>query len=182
MRKQLQGLTEKDYWVYGIQDTDFDYTLTLIKDMLDARKEQYLEEETRIRKSNSDSEILSDISYYKYIGNQYLWQFALWRLQGLIEAVISYQLLEIRGSEKLFGLKSKLLALKENGYSIKKEEVDELMLWANLRNAISHAPPEQYNPTSLGEEDIIEYSNFLKTLYLRWKKEKINKNNKICDI
>lgn len=179
MRERLKGLTEKDYWVYGINETDFDHAIDLVKDMIQARIEQYQKEAAKIRKEQPDvaDEILDDVAYYNFIDNQYLWQFALWRLQGLIEAVITHQLIDINGSKKLFGLKSKLEALKSNGYDINQDEINELILWANLRNAISHAPPEQYRPTPLNEEDIIEYHSFIKSLYLRWQSEKTNKIN-----
>lgn len=174
MRERLKGLTEKDYWVYGINESDFDHAISLIKEMIQARIEQYQKEATKIREEQPDvaDDILDDVAYYNYTDNQYLWQFALWRLQGLIEAVITHQLIDIKGSKKLFGLKSKLEALKNNGYSINQDEIDELILWANLRNAISHAPPEQYRPTPLGEEDIMEYYSFIKGLYLRWQSER----------
>lgn len=174
MRERLKGLTEKDYWVYGITESDFDHSITLVKEMIDARTEQYQKKARKIREENSEEiadEILDDVGYYVYTDNQYLWQFALWRLQGLIEAVIAHQLLK---PKKLFGLKSKLEALKDNGYTVEQEEIDELILWANLRNAISHAPPEQYRPTPIMEEDIIEYYKFVKKLYSRWQNEKPN--------
>ncbi|PHQ88381.1 MAG: hypothetical protein COB42_08945 [Sulfurimonas sp.] len=181
MRKQLKGLTEEDYWLYGIKETDFDHAINLVKEMVEARIEQYEKQATEIRKREMEpdvlDEILADTSYYIDIDNQYLWHFALWRLQGLFEAVITHQLIDLKDSKKLFGLKSKLIALKKNGYSINKNEIDELTLWANLRNAISHSPPEQYAPTSLSEKDITEYYNFIKSLYQRWKIEKVNKIN-----
>lgn len=172
MREQLRGLTEKDYWVYGITESDFDHSISLVREMIDARNEQYQRKAQKIREINDEEiadEILDDVGYYIYTDNQYLWQFALWRLQGLIEAVIAHQLI---ASKKLFGLKSKLEALKKNGYTIEQEEINELILWANLRNAISHAPPEQYRPTPIMEEDILEYHEFVKKLYIRWQNEK----------
>ena len=174
MRDQLKNLTEKDYWVYGIKDSDFDHAISLVREMIDARTEQYEKEAARVRAESPDvaDDILDDVAYYRYTDNQYLWQFALWRLQGLIEAVIAHQLVEAEGSKKLFGIKAKLEALESFGYSIKQDEIDELILWANLRNAISHAPPEQYRPAPLREDDIIEYHSFVKGLYLRWRKEK----------
>lgn len=176
MRDRLKNLTEKDYWVYGIKESDFDHALNLVREMIDARNEQYEKKAARIRKEQPEvaDDILDDVAYYRYTDNQYLWQFALWRLQGLIEAVIAHQLVETENSKKLFGLRAKLEALQKNGYSISPEEISELTLWGDLRNAISHAPPEQYRPTPLNEEDIVEYYNFVKSLYCRWQTEKEN--------
>lgn len=173
MRDQLKELTEKDYWVYGITENDFDHSVTLVRELIDARTEQYDKKAERVRAENPDAadDILDDAAYYRYTDNQYLWQFVLWRLQGLIEAVIAHQLIESNDGKKLFGLRAKLKALQENGYSITSEETDELILWANLRNAISHAPPEQYRPGPLREEDVIEYQAFIKGLYARWQNE-----------
>lgn len=174
MRDQLKNLTEKDYWVYGVTESDFDHAITIVREMIDARTEQYKTEEARVRAESPDvaDDILDDVAYYRYTDNEYLWQFALWRLQGLIEAVIAHQLVETSATKKLFGLKAKLEALQGFGYSIEKQEIDELLLWANLRNALSHAPPEQFRPAPLWEEDIVEYQAFVKELYLRWQKEK----------
>ena len=178
MRDQLKNLTEKDYWVYGVTESDFDHAITIVREMIDARTEQYKAEEARVRAESPDvaDDILDDVAYYRYTDNQYLWQFSLWRLQGLIEAVIAHQLVETSSTKKLFGLKEKLEALKDFGYSIEQQEIDELLLWTNLRNALSHAPPEQYRPVPLREEDIVEYHEFVKGLYLRWQKEKASAN------
>lgn len=175
VRDRLKSLTEEDYWVYGITASDFDHTIDLVREMIDARTEQHEKEKARVWAESPDvaEDILDDVSYYRYTDNQYLWQFSLWRLQGLIEAVIAHQLIEIKNSKKLFGLKAKLEALQKDGYSITIEEIDELILWGDLRNAISHAPPEQYRPIPLREEDIVEYHSFVKGLYLRWQQEKL---------
>lgn len=176
MRHQLRNLTEKDYWVYGVTESDFDHAINFVREMIDARTEQYKTEEARVRTESPDvaDDILDDVAYYRYTDNQYLWQFSLWRLQGLIEAVIAHQLIETTDTRKLFGLKTKLGALQQLGYSIEQHEIDELLLWASLRNALCHAPPEQFRPLPLLEEDVVEYQEFVKGLYLRWQKEKAN--------
>ncbi|WP_394151080.1 hypothetical protein [Vibrio maritimus] len=174
MREQLKKLTEKDYWVYGISESDFDHVLDLVTEMIQARNEQYEVESTRVRQERPEAaeDILDDVAYYRHTDNQYLWQFALWRLQGLIEAVIAHQIVEVHGTKKLFGLKAKLESLTAIGYTITTEEIEELLDWASLRNAISHAPPEQYRPVPLTKEDIFEYHHFAKRLYIRWRAEK----------
>lgn len=160
--------------VYGITEPDFDHAVDLVRELIDARTEQYEKEAAKVRAESPEvaGDILDDVAYYRYTDNQYLWQFALWRLQGLIEAVIAHQLVDVGTGKRLFGLKAKLEALQSKGYTVSTEEIEELLLWANLRNALSHAPPEQYRPVPLREEDILEYLAFVKDLYLRWQKEK----------
>ena len=173
MRDNLKNLTEKDYWIYGISESDFDHTVTLVGDLIDARSEQYQMKARQVRRESPDvaDDILDDVAYYTCIDNQFLWQFALWRLQGLMESVITYQLIKENGN-KLFGLNKKLKALKKKGYSLSNEEYEELLRWAKLRNVISHAPPEQIKPAPIGEQDIVEYCFFVKKLYARWISEK----------
>ena len=180
MRDQLKNLTEDDYWVYGITEPDFDHVVELVREMIDARTEQYKVQEAKIRLENPEAvdDILDDVAYYRYTDNQYLWQFALWRLQGLTEAVIAHQLVKTGNTKKLLGLKSKLEALGKLCYSINQQETDELLLSANLRNAVSHAPPEQFRPVPMTENDIIEYQTFVKERYLRWQKENQSKRDK----
>ena len=93
MRDELKNLTEDDYWVYGISEGDFDYTVQLVREMIHARSEEYETIQQKIRTESPDvaDDILDDVGYYRGIKNQYLWEFALWRLQGLLEAVITYQ-------------------------------------------------------------------------------------------
>ncbi|MDI5892819.1 hypothetical protein [Halomonas rhizosphaerae] len=174
MREQLRDLTEKVYWVYGITEPDFDHAVDLAREMIDARTEQYEIEAAKVREESPDiaGDILDDVACYRYTDNQYLWQFALWRLQGLIEAVIAHQLMDVGAGKILFGLKAKLEALQSKGYTVEVEGIEELILWANLRNTLSRAPPEQYRPAPLREEDVVEYLGFVKDLYFRWNKEK----------
>lgn len=174
VRDLLRDITEKKYWVYGITEPDFDHAVDLVRELIDARTEQYEKEAAKVRAESPEvaGDILDDVAYYRYTDNQYLWQFALWRLQGLIEAVIAHQLVGVGTGKRLFGLKAKLEALQSKGYTVSTEEIEELLLWANLRNALSHAPPEQYRPAPLREKDILEYLAFVKDLYLRWQKEK----------
>ena len=87
MRDQLKNLTEKDYWVYGVTEPDFDHAINIVREMIDARTEQYKAEEARVREVSPDvaGDILDDVAYYRYTDNQYLWQFSLWRLKVLLK-------------------------------------------------------------------------------------------------
>jgi len=166
LKEHSRVLTEKDYGVHGITESDFDHSISSVKEMIDTRSEQYQRKAQNIREINDEeiaNDFFDDVSYYIYTDTQYLWQFTLWRLQGLIEAIITYQLMV---SKKLFALESKLEARKKNDYDIEKEEINELVLWANLRNIILHAPPEQYRLTPIIGENIIYYYQFIKkTIY-----------------
>lgn len=54
MRDQLKELTEKDYWVYDITESDFDHAVNLIGEMIDARTEQYEKEAEKVRAESHD--------------------------------------------------------------------------------------------------------------------------------
>ncbi len=177
MRDYLKNISESNYWIYGVKDSDFDHPITLVDKIILAREEQFnLEKQRMLLELNEipDIEIESDLAYYIYMDNLFLWQFALWRLQGLFEAVITSQFVNTTNPNKLIGLKSKLLALTTKGYTLNDCEFNELIDWAKLRNALSHAPPEEYSPINLYREDVVEYQNLVKSLYSRWLIEKAN--------
>ncbi|XAG09568.1 hypothetical protein NM432_15955 [Vibrio metschnikovii] len=41
MREQLKNLTENDYWVYGVTESDFDHAVSIVREMIEARNHQY---------------------------------------------------------------------------------------------------------------------------------------------
>ena len=114
---------------------------------------------------------MDDIAYYTYIDAQYVWHFCLWRLQAILEGMIVYTFLPSKPSKSLIGLKAKLDAMRDAGYSLKQNDYDELIAWGNLRNALSHAPPEQYRPGPLKEDDIIEYKSLVESICQQWRSE-----------
>jgi hypothetical protein len=173
MRDYLKRVADEGYWVYGITEDDFAYTVDLIQQVVDLRteKHQAYVEEVRQRDPECADDILDDVAYYKYVDEQHLWQHALVRLQGLIEAVMTNEFANLSEGVQLFGLASKIRAVTAEGYSISEGEKSELLSWGKLRNAFAHAPPEQYRPV-LRKEDVTEYQEFVLTLYRRWKGEK----------
>ena len=175
MREDLKDTAENDYWVYGISEGDFDYAVELIQDAVNLRTERFntYMAEVRERDPESADDILDDVAYYKYLDEQHLWQHALLRLQGLIEAVMTSEFANLGEGVRLFGLTSKIRAIKAEGYTLSEEEKNELILWGNLRNAIAHAPPEQYRPV-ITKDDVLEYYELVKAFYLRWSEEKVN--------
>lgn len=181
MRKELKDIVESDYWVYGLKEEDFKYTLRLAKELVDAKFELYRQEDKRVRQDQPElaDDILDDTAYYTYIDTQYVWHFCLWRLQAILEGIIVYKLLPSKQSKPLIGLKAKLDAMRDAGYTIEQDDYDEMINWGNLRNALSHAPPEQYRPGPLKEEDIVEYKSLVERLCQQWRLEesKVKKRN-----
>ena len=174
MRNGLKEITEQKYWVYGITDRDFHHAVQLVQEVIEARTEQWDRYARKVREESPDiaDEILDDPAYYRGTDHFFLWTFALWRLQGLIEAVITFKLLDHTTEKLPNGFKAKLKALRKAGFTLSDCEYDELIHWANLRNALTHAPPEVFRPVLLMETDVIEYRELLVKLYLRWIDEK----------
>lgn len=121
MRDQLRNLEEKAYWCYGLNHQDFDYTVRLAAGFVEQSKEKVQAEKARIERDYPDPsiscEVISDVAYYAWVDQQYLWQFALWRLQGILEGMIFYRFLEKESSSGLIGMKKKLEAMAEGGFT-----------------------------------------------------------------
>lgn len=175
MRSELKNIKTDDYWVYGLSTSDFNYIYNLTESLIDDRNTLLKKNQTDIIKSNPNpdihSEIISDIGHYSWVETQFLWQFCLTRLQGIFEGLIVFKYLSRSSSSGLLGLKKKLSKVKERGYSISKSEYDELLDWANLRNFLAHAPPEQYRPGPLEKKDVQDYKSLLIDICGRWDQE-----------
>ena len=173
VRDSLKKLTEKDYWVYGLSEGDFDYTIEIATTLIqNNQKELQAEiEQAKFDYPEEDvwCEIQSDLAHYAWVIEQYLWQFCLWRLQGIFESLIVHSFLPKPPIIRLFGMQAKLRVAKEAGFQLEPEEHEELLLWAELRNAITQAPPEQYRPTLITREDIDDYVSLLKSICERWR-------------
>lgn len=173
MRDHLKRAVEQGYWIYGISEQDFVYTVELIQQVVDLRIEKhqaYVEEVRQSDPDNSD-DILDDVAHYNYVDDQHLWQHALVRLQGLLEGVMTSEFTNLAEGKKLFGLASKIQAVVTEGYTLAEDEKAELLLWGDLRNAIAHAPPEQFRPVIM-KADVLEYLELSLGLYRRWRDEK----------
>lgn len=177
MREDLKEIAEADYWVYGITEREFTYTIELIQGIVDLRTEKHAEYENEVRSRDPESadDILDDVAYYKFVEEQHLWQLALVRLQGLFESVITSEFANLGEGVRLFGLASKLRAVTAERYLLTDDEKEELIAWGNVRNGIAHAPPEEHRPI-IYKEDVIEYNNLVLGLYQRWKAEKEARN------
>jgi hypothetical protein len=163
MRKESE---DYDWHVYGLKVTDFDFTLGTIDDIIFARASKLRDElvnvivtdekGTPVEKTHDGfQEVISDIAYYHWCEDLFIYQFALWRLQGIFEGIIRQEFLPEAES---LGIKGKMDRLIELGYKIDLNDRDELMKWARLRNALSHFPPEEFRPSDLSRTDLAEYT------------------------
>jgi hypothetical protein len=68
VRDQLRDLIEKKYWVYCITEPDFDHAVDLVREMIDARTEQYEKEAAKVRAESPGvaDDILDDVAYYRF--------------------------------------------------------------------------------------------------------------------
>ena len=188
MRNELKDF---DWHIYGLSKDDFEYTLRLIKEIIADRQSQlqiqidnievYDEKGNLLDNSTGIAdEAISDIAYYNYIDNLYLWSFGLWRLQGIFEGILKQ---EFFPDKRLVGLKSKLDFIQKEEYEISSLDYKELIAWGELRNALSHFPPEQYRPIGLDDKDLEEYieliSRVVDNLIEQKKDLKIQKVNLI---
>lgn len=153
MREELKNY---QWHVYGLSKSDFDYTLRLVNEIIEDRQNQLIHQINNLPDKNE--EVVDDMAYYNYIDNLYLWTFALWRLQGIFEGILQQ---EYFPSQRLVGLKAKLNFIIGLGYTINQIEYDQLLEWGNLRNALSHFPPEQFRPMNINEKDVQEYLDLL---------------------
>ncbi|TIH19764.1 hypothetical protein D0S45_00010 [Marinifilum sp. JC120] len=176
MRSRLKEVIKDEYYVYGVTESEFEYTVELIDKIVTLRTKDFELESDKIQKGDPlcADDIIDDLAYYKYVDEQHLWQHALIRLQGLIEAVMTNEFARLSPRIRLIGLSSKINAILAEGYSLSADEKKELLLWGKVRNAIAHAPPEKYRPI-VQKEDVVEYRDLVLTLYKRWKEEKKQK-------
>lgn len=152
-------LSNNNWHVYGLSTSDYDYTVTLLKDVIIDRQKQL---EIKIKKLKKvDYDATDDLLYYTYIDNLFLLHFALWRLQGIFEGILQQDFFP---NKKLFGLKVKLQFIRSIGLIIKDKDYNHLLKWGKLRNALSHFLPEQFRLSFFSEEDIEEYLEFVKRL------------------
>lgn len=156
MREELKDFT---YHVYGLSLDDYDYTVELTKSIIESRYVQLREMAKEMDANGDDTEAIDDCVYYPYIELQYLYHFVLWRLQGIFEGIVKKEF--FNGEEVFGGIKKKLNKLRGMGIKIADEDYNEILIWASLRNSLSHNPPEQYRPSGLNLEDVQEYKELL---------------------
>ncbi len=122
--------------------------------------------------ADAHAEVSSDLRYYNFSEKGLLWSFALWRLQGMFEAVLVAQYLPATPPKPLFGLRAKLQAAAAAGYCTSEADVAELQAWADLRNLLSHSPPEHFHPVAIDRQDVEEYVSLLKRVCESWNAQR----------
>jgi len=176
MRQALCNLKDGDYWVYGPAEYEFEFVVELMQKYSEYAdsvvSSQVAELPTEGEFADATNEISSDLAYYSHIEKGLLWSFALWRIQGIFEALIVWRYLPSRPAKPLVGLQSKLQALLRHGYTLSPAHRSDLEAWANLRNLLSHAPPEHFSPIAVDREDIEEYVSLLRAVCSQWSKER----------
>jgi hypothetical protein len=168
MRQALRDLTDGEYWVYGPSVYEFDNVIALIQkysDYADACIERMTNNaQVPPEYADAHAEVSSDLRYYAYSEKGILWSFALWRIQGMFEALLVSHYLPAQPPKPLVGLSRKLEAIAAAGYKYSKEQEVELLAWGKLRNLLSHMPPEQHRPIGVDRQDIEEYVTLLKAV------------------
>lgn len=172
MRDELRNLVEEDYWLYGPSANEFCDVVELIQkysDYADACVEQMISgADVSPEFAEAHVEVSGDVRYYNYIEKGLLWSFALWRLQGMFEAVLVVRYLPEKPKRPLFGLKAKMDAVSHAGFKTSTADYEDLIAWSKLRNLLSHSPPEHYRPLAVNRADIEEYIRLLKRICASW--------------
>jgi len=176
MRDALRKLSDGEYWVYGPSTYEFDHVIDLVQKYSDYA-DTCIENMTKAdgvpeEFADAHAESSSDLRYYNYIEKGLLWSFALWRIQGMFEALLVSHYLPNKPDKPLIGLRSKLQAMSSAGYATAAELEPELVAWGNLRNLLSHSPPEHYRPIAVDREDIEEYVSLLKNVCALWSEQR----------
>jgi len=176
MRPELAKAADTKYWLYGLSEYDFGYTIELIDRFIAPAQREVEAQRKHIAENHPNSSIhaeaVGDLAYYTWLEQHYFWHFGLWRMQGVLEGLIESTFLPPSARGKtLLGLRAKLDAMRQAGYSVTDEDAAELLRWANLRNTLSHAPPEQYRPIHLDREDLLEYKAFVESLCKVWRQQ-----------
>lgn len=130
MRKELKGLSEDQYWCYGVDESSLDDCLRLVKKFIEDQRAALELERIRVCEDNPEpdiqGEIISDIAHYAWCDAQVLWQLALWRCQGIFESMLKYTFLKAEPNRYFHGLMAKLDAMKQVGFELSTEEYSTL--------------------------------------------------------
>ena len=164
-------LRDFDWHCYGLGISDIDYTISIVRNVQNDRELLVRQRWDKEREENPAhvDDIMDDVSYYTWVENQYFWAFCLWRMQAIFEGIITKSILP--NMKRMSGLRSKIKAVRDAGYTVESSIENDLLEWAELRNTLSHCPPEQHRPVSLMEEDLLEYRDLLVNTLSIWKSE-----------
>jgi len=172
MRDALRTLTADQYWVNGPSADEFAQVVELVQkysDYADAWIERTISGIANVDQfPDAHAEVSSDLRYYNHIEKGLLWSFALWRLQGMFEALLISYYLPSGPRKFLIGLEAKLKAVAASGYQINTNDLEALRAWGRLRNLLSHMPPEHFHPVAIDREDVEEYVSLVKRVCQHW--------------
>jgi hypothetical protein len=163
MREELKKLIDADY---SYTENDFDHTFRIAKN-IDAEKFELLKiRQQKISEEYPNEEdfwtVIDDMNWYTYLESFYIWHFCLWRLQAILEGILITEFLDL--SFKTGGLKYKLDSLSKFGFNLDPADYNQLLDWGQIRNALSHFPPQGYKEGLLSEEDVKEYLALCKSV------------------
>jgi hypothetical protein len=168
MRAELKTI-HMDIPPVGEDDLDymFDLAVRLAKSHIRASQD-----DIAALVAKGQHELVDDEVWYTHLDTLYLCEYLIWRLQGIFERLITTTFLPQDPDLRLRGLRAKLYAIRDLGYTLSDQDEEELLAWANLRNVLSHAPPGGYAPLQLCESDLLEYKGLLKGMCKHWRTER----------
>lgn len=132
MREELKNF---DWYCYGLQLSDLNYTITLVDELIKIRDDQIQNMVNKIEVYEANSgkidkehdgvkEAVDDFRYYHYLDNLNIFHFGLWRLQGIFEGILKQKILE---DKAYCGLKKILDKVINRGYIIEMEIYTEIL-------------------------------------------------------
>ncbi len=157
MREALRNIEDGEYWVYGPTVGELDRVLQLVQkysDYADACVERLADgTEVPAEYADAHAEVSSDLRYYNYLEKGLLWSFALWRLQGIFEAMLVSTFVPTKPEKPLVGLRSKLDAVGAAGYVLIERRINNAILNAKKGQlGLQHAAAQ----SGLGGADLAQ--------------------------
>ncbi|HET7427212.1 MAG TPA: hypothetical protein VFJ50_09230 [Gemmatimonadales bacterium] len=165
MRSELRSLLDNPH---VFTDYDLERTVELCRSLALSHWQHTHEPYRDVDLSNQDMiEVLADQNFRTAYDVGFVWQFGLWRLQAVFEALIDQDFLKNVSSQ---GVWNKLRAMKRAGFDVLDSEEAELRSWTKLRNALSHRPVEPIFLTQqLDADDLREFADLLLGILHRWR-------------
>ena len=145
-------------WPVEYDDHDFDYFIELVDEIVTQRRAIIEADYARLQVEEPElaDDMIDDPAYYSGLGSMYLWEFAFWRMQGLLEGMIEKEFLPQKNAGYR-GLKDRLNGLNALGISISPSLQTQLDQCAMIRNELSHRPPRSYSPAGMTRDHVISF-------------------------
>ena len=150
MRKELIDLINDDM---EIRHKELSESVRLTKKLLQLRLKDLDKTWEKVIKEKPElaDDIMDDIVWYDAIENQIIIQYGIWRLHSLFEKIMRQELL--KNGKTVWSFKEILKEMKDS-LSIDKSLVENVRLWGELRNRLSHRPMDRLSFSSLSIEDL----------------------------